>query len=155
MGWRNEPFMTFKHVKRSFCNPVEMAHRDTENIICVHIDACVTFRSGIITQLDPVNLKNPKVEQNYEVLAVLASQFMATLHFWTTFENETIFIYETIKQLRYIVLWEQWIRTFTDHKFLLFTFHPHLLEPSIARHKMMKVERWALFLSTFNMSSNT
>ena len=49
-----------------------------------------------------------------------------------------------------MMLCEQGIRIFTDHKNLLFTFHPLSVDPSIARNEMMKVTRWALFLSTFN-----
>lgn len=45
---------------------------------------------------------------------------------------------------------EQEIGIFTDHKNLLFTFYPHSVETSIACHKIMKVARCALELSTFN-----
>lgn len=45
---------------------------------------------------------------------------------------------------------EQGICILTDRINLLFIFHPHSVEPSIACQKMIKVGRWALFLSTFN-----
>lgn len=42
------------------------------------------------------------------------------------------------------------IHIFTDHKNLLFAFHPLSVEPTVARHKISKVARWALFMSTFH-----
>ncbi len=40
-------------------------------------------------------------------------------------------------------------RVFTDHRNLLFAFNPVSMEPSLGRHKVLKVVRWALFLSAF------
>ena len=40
-------------------------------------------------------------------------------------------------------------RVFTDHRNLLFVFNPAALEPSLGRHKVLKVIRWALYLSSF------
>lgn len=47
---------------------------------------------------------------------------------------------------------EQGTHIFTDQKNLLFTLHLFSVQPTIVRHKMMKVARWALFLSTFNFA---
>ena len=44
---------------------------------------------------------------------------------------------------------EKDIRIFTDHRNLLFVFAPSTLEPSLGRHKVLKVLRWAVFLSKF------
>ena len=38
---------------------------------------------------------------------------------------------------------------FTDHRKLLFAFNPVSMEPSLGRHKVLKVIRWAIFLSAF------
>lgn len=142
--------MAFEEVKRSLRNAVELSHRDPTKIICVHTDASDKFWSGIVTQCDPSELHKLKTQQNHQPLAFLGSQFSATQERWTTYEQEAFAIYETFKRLKYMLICDQGIHIFTDHKKLLFTFHPLSVEPSIARHKMMKVARWALFLSTFN-----
>lgn len=45
---------------------------------------------------------------------------------------------------------DQGVHIFTDHRNLLFTFHSLSVEPSIARHKTVKVDQWTLFLSKFH-----
>lgn len=43
---------------------------------------------------------------------------------------------------------EENVRIFTDHRNLLFIFYPSSTEPSVALHDVLKVIRWALYLST-------
>ena len=40
-------------------------------------------------------------------------------------------------------------RVFTDNRNLIFAFNLVSMEPSLGRHKVLKVIRWALFLSAF------
>lgn len=42
------------------------------------------------------------------------------------------------------------VTIFIDHRNLLFVLYPHSMEPSLGRHKDLKVLRWALFMSTFS-----
>lgn len=60
------------------------------------------------------------------------------------------FIYETFKRINYMMMYGQDILIFTDHKNLLFIYHPISVEPSSRHHKMMKVAWWDLFLSKVN-----
>ena len=149
-GWCDTHRLAFEQVKESLCNAAKLSHRDPAKIICIHTDASDKFWSGIVTQCDPSELQKPKIEQIHQPLAFLGSQFSTPQERWTTYEQEAFAIYETFKRLKYLMVCEKGIHIFTDHKNLLFTFQPLSVEPSIARHKMMKVARWALFLSTFN-----
>lgn len=38
---------------------------------------------------------------------------------------------------------------YTDHRNLLYVFHPTALEPNLGRHVVSKLQRWALYLSQF------
>lgn len=40
-------------------------------------------------------------------------------------------------------------RVFTNHRNLLFCYSPSVLDPTLGRHKVMKVLRWAILLSQF------
>ena len=48
-----------------------------------------------------------------------------------------------------MLMCEQDLRVFTDHRNLLFVFAPSTLEPSLGRHKVLKGLRWAVLLSRF------
>lgn len=41
------------------------------------------------------------------------------------------------------------VTVFTDHRNLLFTFHPTAVESNFGRQKVLKVIRWSLYLSSF------
>lgn len=80
----------------------------------------------------------------------MASQFFTTQEHCTTYKQEPCFIYKTFKWLNYMMICDQGIHTFTVPRNLVFTYHQLSVYPSIARHKMMNVVRWAVFLSTSN-----
>lgn len=52
-------------------------------------------------------------------------------------------------RLGYVLLCEPLIRIFSDHRNLLFVFCPTLLLALPRRHKVMIVQRWAVYLSQF------
>ncbi len=54
---------------------------------------------------------------------------------------------QTFKRLDYMLLCEPLTRVFTDHRNLLFVFAPGVRAPTLGRHTVMKVLRWAVFLS--------
>lgn len=51
--------------------------------------------------------------------------------------------------LDYFIACEENVRIFTHHRNLLFIFQPSRIEPYLARHAVLTVIRWTLYLSTF------
>ena len=50
----------------------------------------------------------------------------------------------------YMLLAEDNIHLYTDHRKLLFVFNPLALDPTLGRHIVNRVQRWGLFLSRFS-----
>ncbi len=50
----------------------------------------------------------------------------------------------------YLFFGARTVHIYTDHRNLLFVFAPLTLEPTLGRHIISKVQRWALFLSRFS-----
>lgn len=49
----------------------------------------------------------------------------------------------------YMLLCEDDVHLFKDHRNLLFVFNPYVFKPSLGTHIVNKVQRWALYLSRF------
>lgn len=150
IGWSAKHEEAFYTVRDMLCNAVKLSHRDPSKILCIHTDASDRFWAGVVTQCDENQLHKPISAQQHDPLAFLGSRFNPTQENWTTFEQEAFAIVETFKRLDYLFACDPCIRIFTDHRNLLFTFNPYAVEPSTPRQKVLKVLRWALFLSTFN-----
>ena len=54
------------------------------------------------------------------------------------------------EKVEYLFLTERLVHVFTDHQILLFVFAPLAMEPTLGRHVVSKIQRWALFLSRFD-----
>ena len=50
----------------------------------------------------------------------------------------------------YMLLAEDDIHLYTDHRNLLFVFNPFALDPTLGRHIVNQVQRWGPFLSRFS-----
>lgn len=61
------------------------------------------------------------------------------------FEQEGYAIFQTFDKVDYLLLNEQPVHVFTDHRNLLFVFALLTMEPTLGRHAVTKVQRWALF----------
>ena len=53
-------------------------------------------------------------------------------------------------KMDYILLAEDEINLYTDHRNLLFVFNPQALDTTLGRHVVNKVQTWGLFLSRFS-----
>lgn len=88
-------------------------------------------------------------DQKHSPLAFLSVEFKGPQLRWTMYEKEGFAIAEKFHRLDYMLMCELDTRIFTDHRNLLFLFAPSTLEPSLGRHKVLKVLRWAVFLFQF------
>ncbi len=149
LGWKREHDACFADLQAQICDNVKLAHRDPKLTLCLYTDASDAHWAGVATQCEPGELAKPTDTQRHWPLAFLSGDFKGAAEGWTTYEKEAFAIYETFRRLDYLLLCEQGTRVFTDHRNLLFVFNPRALDPTLGRHKILKVMRWALYLSQY------
>ena len=82
-------------------------------------------------------------------LAFTFGTFIVYYSRWSTPEKEGFAILESVKRFPYLLFRPQGLFLYTDHKNLIFIFHPHMASPPVVKHKVTKIERWAMRLSGF------
>lgn len=70
-----------------------------------------------------------------------------------TFGKEGYAINQTFTRVDYMLQCGSNVCVFTDLRNILFALCSSLLDPSLGHHKVMKMYRWAIFLSQFNYKS--
>lgn len=118
--------------------------------LSVHIDASDRHWAICATQCVPFKLSKPATEQALQPVAFFSGIFSKREENWSTYEREAFAVVQAFRKIDYLLACDPAIRAFTDHRNLLFTFNPIAMEPSLGTHKVLKVIRWALFLSAFN-----
>lgn len=66
-----------------------------------------------------------------------------------TYEKEAYAVFQTFRRLKYLLGCAKRVKVFTDHRNVLISFDPTVVGPSLGRHKVLEVIRWALYLSDF------
>lgn len=94
-------------------------------------------------------LRRTFAEQINEPIGFLGSALKKAEKNWTTFAQEAFVIFQTFKKMDYSLQGHRDVGIFTEHRNLLLTFAPLVMEPSLGRHIVTNVQRWALFLSKF------
>ena len=150
LSWGPTHVKAFEEIQEDLRRSVTLSYPDISKTICVFTDASSRFWSGIVTQCDKNSLKLQLEDQKHEPLAFLGSEFKKSQLNWSTFEKEGFSIYQTFKKTDYMLYGHPEIHIFTDHRNLLFVFAPNAVCPALGHHIISKVQRWALFLSTFN-----
>ena len=150
LSWGTIHTQAFESIQDSLREAVKMSYVDSEKVTCVFTDASDKHWSGVITQTLPEDLSKPFEDQQHEPLAFLGSAFSGAQLHWSTFEKEAFAIFQTFERMDYLLQSQRRTHIFTDHRNLLFVFAPLALEPSLGRHIISKVQRWALYLSRFS-----
>lgn len=150
IGWTDTHATAFKDLQNQIQEATRLVHRNPEKTFCVHTDASDKHWAICATQCDPSELLKRSIDQSHEPLAFLSGTFSEREEHWSTYEREAFAVVQAFKKLDYLLTCDATTRVFTDHRNLLFTFNPIAMEPSLGRHKVLKVIRWALFLSGFN-----
>lgn len=150
IGWNGDHEQAFSGIQEQLRHMVSTAHRDASKTLCVYTDASDSFWAAAITQCPEKDLKEAVDSQNHEPLAFLSAPFSEAQEHWTTFEKEAFAVVQSFRKMSHLFACDDTTTVFTDHRNLLFTFHPSALDSSLGRHKIMKVIRWAIFLSTFS-----
>ena len=150
LSWGQSHEDAFRTMQNSLQSAVKLAYPDHGKVLCVFTDASDRFWSGVVTQVSEDQLALPFEQQSHEPLAFLGAAFKKSELNWTTFEKEAFAIFKTFEKLDYLFAGRSDIRVFTDHRNLLFVFAPRALEPTLGRHVVSKVQRWAFYLSRFD-----
>lgn len=149
LSWGAEQENAFKSIQETLQNSIKLCYPRKEKTICVYTDASDNYWSGIVTQIDPEDLKKPALEQVHEPLAFIGSAFTGAERNWSTYEKEGFAIFKVFERLDYLLLGEQPVHVFTDHRNLLYVFCPSAFDSTVGKHIVSKVQRWAMLLSRF------
>lgn len=149
MGWTECHTLAFKDLQLQLKNAVKCAHRNQDKTLCLFTDASDEYWAGVVTQCVKAELEKEVPDQKHEPLAFLGGSFTGAQEHWSTYEREAFAILESIRKLDFMFACDESTIIFTDHRNLLFVFHPTAIESTLGRHKVLKVLRWALYLSTF------
>ena len=149
LSWGPVHDRAFEDLQESLRHAITIAYPDPRKVTCIFTDASEKFWSCVITQTSPEQLKRAVTEQKHEPLGFLAGELKNSSANWTTFEKEGYAIVQAFGKMDYLLMGAPNVRVFTDHRNLLFVYAPLALEPSLGRHVVSKVQRWALYISRF------
>ena len=150
LSWGIKKSEAFRSIQESVRNSVTLSYTKKDYVICVYTDASEDFWSAVLTQTTEEQLELPKLEQKHQPLAFLGGKFKDSEFRWSIYEKEGFSILIVFRNLDYMLYGSEKKHVFTDHRNLLFVFCQFSIEPSIGRHVVTKVRRWALYLSRFN-----
>jgi hypothetical protein len=127
-----------------------LAFPDPEKMICVLNDASDRFYSGLVTQIHEEHMDLPLEEQDHQPLALLSGEFKGAQLRWTVPEKEGFAIVDTVTKVDYLLLSHDEFSILSDHLNLTYIYNPVSADPTLARHVVHKLQRWALKRSVFS-----
>lgn len=150
LAWGPNHADAFKDVQSRLLSATKLAYPNSSKTLCLHTDDSDRYWSAVLTHIERAQLQLPTEKQRHEPLAFLGSEFKKAHITWTTDEKEAFAIFQAFKKLDNLFLNGQDTRIFTDHRNFLFVFSPLEVEPSLGKHIISKVLRWAIYLSNFD-----
>ena len=149
LGWNETHSRAFRDLQEQIQDATRLAHRNPDLVLCISTDASEKHWAVAATQCHPRELSKPQATQKHQPLAFLSGTFSEREEHWSTYEREAFAVVQAFRKLDYMLSCDVTTRVFTDHRNLLFAFNPAAIVPSLGRHKVLKVVRWALYLSAF------
>lgn len=140
----------FRQLQEDILTLMTTAHPDPKQRVCVFTDASDAFYSGMITQVPEHHLDLPVHDQQHQPLAFTSGRFRGSQERWTIPEKEAFAVIETVTKHSYLLLAADQFSILSDHFNLKYMYAPLSLDPSLARHTVSKIQRWALKLATYN-----
>ena len=150
LGWSEKHRNAFNDLQAQLQESTRLTHRDPDMVLCVHTNASDKHWAVAAAQCDPKELEKPLPDQEYHPLAFLSSSSTDREEHWSTYEREAFAVVQAFRMLDYLLACDPTTRVFTDHCNLLFAFNRVAMEPSLGRHKVLRIVRCALYLSAFN-----
>lgn len=102
-----------------------------------------------VTQYAEEELRNPVFEQTHQPSDFLSTPFRAGQENWFTYEMKVYEIVQKLRRVNNLLGFPQRVTIRTNHRNLLFSFHPTAVERSLERIKLLKATRLVLYLSAF------
>jgi hypothetical protein len=113
-------------------------------------DASDRFYAGLVIQINEEQLDLPMEEQDHQPLAFLSSEFKGEQLRWTVPEKDFFAIVDTVTKVDYLLLSHDEFSILSDHLNLTYIYSPLSVDPTLARHVVHKLQRWALKMSVFS-----
>jgi hypothetical protein len=148
--WGPEEQAAFKNSQAAIMDSMTLAFPDPDKRICVLTDASDRFYAGLVTQIHEEQLDLPMEEQDHQPLAFLSGEFKGAQLRWTVPEKEDFAIVHTVTKVDYLLLSHDEFSILSDHLNLTYIYNPLSADPSLARHVVHKLQRWALKMSVFS-----
>jgi RNase H-like domain found in reverse transcriptase len=127
-----------------------LAFPDPDKRICVLTDASDRFDAGLVTQIHEEQLDLPTQEQDHQPLAFMSGEFKGAQLRWTVSEKEVFAIFDTVIKVDYLLLSHDEFSILADLFNLTNIYNPLSADPTLARHVVHKLQRWALKMSVFS-----
>jgi RNase H-like domain found in reverse transcriptase len=148
--WGPEEQAAFKDLQAAIMDSMTLAFPDPDKSICVLTDGSDRFCAGLVTQVDEEQLDIPMDEQDHQPLAFLSGEFKDAQLRWTVSEKEGFAIIDTVTKVDYLSLSHDEFSILSDHLNLTYIYNPLSADPTLARHVVHKVQRWAFKMSVFS-----
>lgn len=134
LGWISAHSDAFRDLQQQLQAMATTAQRSPALRLCVYTDASDYFCAATVTQTNDLELCKATQNQKHEPLALFSSRFFIAQIHWTTYEKEAFAVVQTFRMLNYILSFSETVTISTDHRNLLFTFHPIAVEPNLGRN---------------------
>jgi RNase H-like domain found in reverse transcriptase len=148
--WGSEEQAAVKDLQAAIMESMTLAFSDPNKKICVLTDASDRFYAGLVTQIDEEQLNLRMEEQDHQPLAFLAGEFKGAQLRWTVPEKECIAIVDTVTKVDYLLLGHDEFSILSAHLSLTYIYNTLSAGPTLARHVVHKLKRWALKMSVFS-----
>jgi hypothetical protein len=148
--WRPEEQAAFKDLQAAIMESMTLAFPDPDKGICVLTDSSDRFYTGLVTQIHEEQLGHPKKEQDHQPLAFLSGEFKGAQLGWTVPEKEGFATVDTVTKVDYHFLSHDEFSILSDHLHLTYIYNPLSAGPTLSRHVVHKLQRWALKMSVFS-----
>jgi RNase H-like domain found in reverse transcriptase len=148
--WGPEEQAAFKYLQAAIMESMTLAFPDPCKRICVLTDASDRFYAGLVTQIDEEQLDLSMEEQDHQPLAFLSGEFKGAQQRWTVPEKKGFAIVNTVTKVDYLLLSHDEFSILSDHLNLTYIYNPLSADPTLARHVVHKLQRWALKMSVFS-----
>jgi RNase H-like domain found in reverse transcriptase len=150
--WTKTCAKDFRQLQEGILTLMTTAYPDPKQRICVFTDASDAFYSGMITQVPEHHLDLPVHDQQHQPRAFTFGRFRGSQKRLTIPEKEAFAVIETVTKNSYLLLSAEKFSILSDHFNLKYMYVSLSLDPSLARHTVSKIQRWAFRLATYNYS---
>jgi RNase H-like domain found in reverse transcriptase len=151
--WGTEKLAAFKDLQAAIMESMTLEFPDPDKRICFLKDASDRFYAGLVIQIDEEQLDLPMEEQDHQPLEFLSGELKGAQLRCTVPEKEGFAIVDTVTKVDYLLPSHDSI--LSDHLNLTYIYNPLSADPTLARHVLHKLQRWALKMFVFLIECST